>query len=218
MRDSADLARRSVADEFISFLDDALRTLFAPVPPPTRPSPATARSNADLAPAQRELSARLLRVDHSGEVCAQALYRGQAATAHRSAIRAGMERAAREETDHLAWTAERLQELGASVSLLNPFFYGGSFAIGALAGLAGDRWSLGFVAETERQVAQHLDSHLERLPVADEKSRAIVEQMKADELRHATQALELGGAPLPAPIPRLMGLAAKVMTTSAYWV
>jgi 3-demethoxyubiquinol 3-hydroxylase len=208
---------RDISDRVIGLLDDALHTLWAPPPSPQRPNPA-ARIAADLPPPQRGLSARLMRVDHSGEICAQALYRGQAATARRCDVRSGLERAAREETDHLAWTAERLHELGASVSVLNPLFYTGAFVIGALAGLVGDRWSLGFIAETEHQVARHLDGHLARLPPADEKSRAILVQMKTDELRHATQAVEHGGAPLPAPVPQLMHLAARVMTTTACWI
>ena len=138
-------------------------------------------------------AAALMRVNHTGEVCAQALYQGQALTARNSEARAALERAAQEETEHLAWTERRIEELGGRKSLLNPLFYAGSFAIGAAAGLLGDRWNLGFLAETERQVVAHLDGHLARLPAEDQKSRAVVEEMKDDEARHATSALEHGG-------------------------
>lgn len=157
-----------------------------------------------------------MRVNHTGEVCAQALYDGQAALARDPATRAHLEAAAAEETDHLAWCAERLQELNDRPSLFNPLWYTGSFAIGALAALAGDRWSLGFVVETERQVEAHLGEHLERLPPADARSRAILETMQADEARHADNALARGGAKLPFPIPALMRGASAVMKAVAY--
>jgi ubiquinone biosynthesis monooxygenase Coq7 len=159
-----------------------------------------------------------MRGNHAGEVAAQGLYQGQALTARLDSVRQQMERAALEENDHLAWCESRAKELGAHVSYLNPLWYGGSVAIGALAGLAGDKWSLGFVVETERQVVRHLDDHLARLPAQDAKSRAILEQMRQDEGHHATVALEAGGAALPEPIKRLMGLASQVMTRTAYYL
>jgi ubiquinone biosynthesis monooxygenase Coq7 len=157
-----------------------------------------------------------MRVNHVGEVCAQALYQAQALTARTPELRDRMQAAAKEELDHLAWTAQRLQELGDRPSLLNPLWYAGSFAIGVLAGRLGDARSLGFVIETERQVEQHLAGHLDRLPASDDRSRAIVEQMRADERRHADDALDAGGQVLPAPARWLMRAAAKVMTTTAH--
>jgi ubiquinone biosynthesis monooxygenase Coq7 len=162
--------------------------------------------------------AALMRINHSGEVAAQALYQGQAFVSQRDATRASLMEAAREETDHLAWCAERIEELGGRTSLLNPLWYAGSFTIGALAGLAGDRTSLGFVAETERQVVEHLDGHLQRLPMEDVRTRAIIQQMSADEERHGRNAMLAGGAELPRPVRALMKLTAKVMTRTAYWV
>ena len=205
-------------DQLLGGLDQALRTVFGPPPEAQRPSPAAAMPEADLDAAQRELAARLMRINHAGEICAQALYQGQALTAQLPNVRDKMEQAATEENDHLAWTAERLRELGAHTSYLNPLWYAGSFAIGATAGLAGDRWSLGFVAETERQVVKHLDSHLEQLAPADEKSRAILNQMREDEGKHATVAIESGAAALPEPIRQTMRLMSKVMTATAYWI
>jgi len=159
-----------------------------------------------------------MRIDHTGEVCAQALYQGQSLTARLPEVRKKMERAAAEENDHLDWCERRIEELGGRTSLLNPLWYAGSFAIGALAGLAGDKWSLGFVAETEQQVGEHLDEHLEQVPPQDAKSRAILEQMKQDELQHANQALAGGGVPLPAPVKLAMRLSSKVMTRTVYWL
>lgn len=159
-----------------------------------------------------------MRVNHAGEVAAQALYRGHAVTARTDALRGHMERAAEEETDHLAWCEQRLGELGSRTSLLNPLWYGGSFAIGALAGWAGDKWSLGFVAETEQQVVKHLEDHLTRLPAEDAQSRAILEQMRKDEAQHATVAIEAGAAELPEMVKRAMALTSAVMTRSAYWL
>ena len=159
-----------------------------------------------------------MRVNHSGEVAAQALYQGQAAVASSPTTRAALSEAAREETDHLAWCASRIQELGGRTSLLNPLWYAGSFAIGALAGLAGDRTSLGFVAETERQVVEHLEGHLHRLPQADARTRAIVQQMSADEERHGHNALSAGGTALPAVARALMKATARIMTRTAYWL
>lgn len=203
-------------DQLLGGLDQALRTVFGPPPEAQRPSPAATIPEADLDAAQRELAARLMRVNHAGEICAQALYQGQALTAQLPNVRDKMEQAATEENDHLAWTAERLRELGSHTSYLNPLWYAGSFAIGATAGLAGDKWSLGLVAETERQVVKHLDGHLERLSPSDKKSRVILEQMREDEGRHATVALEAGAAPLPSVIRRLMQVTSKVLTTTAY--
>jgi len=159
-----------------------------------------------------------MRVNHAGEICAQALYQGQALTARNPESKSALDRAAQEETEHLAWTGRRIEELGGRQSLLNPLFYAGSFAIGAAAGLLGDRWNLGFLAETERQVVAHLEGHLTRLPAGDEKSRAVVEQMKDDEARHATSAMEHGGAELPAPAKAAMRAASKVMTGTSYWI
>jgi len=159
-----------------------------------------------------------MRVNHAGEVAAQALYRGHAVTARTGALRSHMERAAEEETDHLAWCEQRLEELGSRTSLLNPLWYAGSFAIGALAGLVGDKWSLGFVAETEHQVVKHLEDHLTRLPAEDEQSRAILEQMRKDEAQHATVAIEAGAAELPEMVKKAMTLTSIVMTRSAYWL
>ena len=159
-----------------------------------------------------------MRVNHTGEVCAQALYQGQALTARSRESQVALERAAGEETEHLAWTAQRIEELGGRTSVLNPLFYTGSFAIGAVAGLLGDRWNLGFLAETERLVVRHLEGHLNVLPAEDRKSRAIVDEMRHDEARHATTALEHGAAELPAPVRGLMRIASRVMTRATYWI
>ncbi len=205
-------------DQFIHGLDQALHTILGPAPEPSRPNPAAAQAEAELTAAQRELAGRLMRVNHAGEISAQALYQGQALTARLPTVRDKMEQAADEENDHLAWTAERIRELGTHTSVLAPLWYAGSFAIGALAGIAGDKWSLGFVAETEHQVIRHLDAHLARLPEQDAKSRAILELMRADEARHATTALAAGGATLPEPVRQLMALTSKTMTATAYWI
>jgi len=211
---------RSVSplDRLIHNLDQALHTMFGPAPAPSRPNPAAAQAEVELTAAERELAGRLMRINHAGEISAQALYQGQALTARLPTVRAKMEQAATEENDHLAWTEERLRELGSHTSLLAPFWYAGSFTIGALAGLAGDKWSLGFVVETERQGIRHLDTHLTRLPEHDRKDRAILGQMKDDEARHATAALAAGAAELPAPVRTLMQLTSKVMTRTAYWL
>jgi ubiquinone biosynthesis monooxygenase Coq7 len=208
----------TIFDQFVHGLDQALHTIFGPVPEASRPNPATALAEAELAADERELAGRLMRINHAGEISAQALYQGQALTAELPTVREKMEQAAIEENDHLAWTEERIRELGTHTSLLAPFWYAGSFTIGTLAGIAGDKWSLGFVAETEHQVIRHLDSHLARLPEHDTKSRAILEQMRVDEARHATTALAAGGATLPQPVRRLMAFISKVMTTTAYWL
>jgi ubiquinone biosynthesis monooxygenase Coq7 len=205
-------------DQLIHSLDQALHTILGPAPQPSRPNPATTHAEAELTAAEHELAGRLMRVNHAGEISAQALYQGQALTARLPTVRDKMEQAATEENDHLAWTAERIGELDTHISYLAPFWYAGSFAIGAMAGIAGDKWSLGFVAETEHQGIRHLDAHLARLPAHDTKSRAILEQMRADEARHATTALAAGGATLPEPVRQCMALTSKVMTTTAYWV
>jgi ubiquinone biosynthesis monooxygenase Coq7 len=208
----------SVLDRTLGCLDEGLRVVFGPPPVASRPNPAEKIADAELDSSAREFAGRLMRVNHAGEVCAQALYRGQALTTRTSEVRTKMERAAREESDHLAWTAWRIRELQTRTSYSNVLWYVGSFVIGATAGLIGDRWSLGFVAETERQVVEHLDSHLSRLPEMDGKSRAIVEQMREDEGRHATAAVEGGAATIPRPIRALMRLMAKVMTETTYWL
>ena len=180
--------------------------------------PASGGAGDTLNERERRHSAGLMRVNHAGEVAAQALYAGQRLTARDPGVRAAMEEAAREEADHLAWCRDRLEELGATPSRLDPLWYFGSFAIGAAAGLAGDRWSLGFVVESERQVAMHLGDHLARLPAGDYRSRALLRRMRADEQRHASRAHAAGGAPLPAAVRRAMRAISKVMTRSAYWI
>ena len=200
-------------DRWLVSADNALRTLAGTVHA-ARPTPGAAAPD-ELPAADRPVSGALMRVNHVGEVCAQALYQAQALTARSPDLRQRMQAAARDELDHLAWTEERLQELGDRPSLLNPLWYAGAFGIGLLAGRLGDARSLGFVIETERQVEQHLAGHLDRLPAADARSRAIVEQMRQDERRHADDAVEAGGQTLPAPARWLMRAAAKVMTTTA---
>lgn len=207
------------ADTLLINLDQAIRTLFGQPPTTGRPQPSAGVVPAnELKPAEQQEAARLMRVNHTGEICAQALYQGQALTAQLDEVRGRMEQAAYEENDHLAWCKGRLQDLGSRPSILDPLFYVGAFAIGALAGKAGDRWSLGFVAETEYQVVRHLSSHLQRLPAADHQSRAVLEQMKEDEARHATNAIVAGGVRLPWPIRLLMKGASKIMTKTTYWV
>jgi ubiquinone biosynthesis monooxygenase Coq7 len=208
----------STLDRFIMELDRGIGTVFGRPPVTERATPAAALPEALLGEEERQRVARLMRVNHAGEVAAQALYQGQALTARLSRVRSQMERAALEENDHLAWCEDRVRELGGQTSLLKPLWYLGSLAIGAMAGWAGDRWSLGFLAETERQVVAHLDSHLQRLPEADEKSRAILAQMREDEQHHATRALQAGGATLPEPVNRLMDLVSSIMTRASYWL
>jgi len=173
---------------------------------------------AELTDAEKDLAGRLMRINHAGEVAAQGLYTGQALTAHLPDVREKMEQAAEEENDHLNWCATRVKEMGTHTSYLDPLWYAGSVTIGALAGLAGDKWSLGFVAETEKQVVNHLDSHLAQIDERDKKTRAILQQMKEDEGKHATVALEAGGAHLPAPIQSFMNFTSKIMTRSVYWI
>ncbi len=206
----------SPLDRLIAQFDTGLRTVFGQPITTERADPADAVEDGELSDQERQLSARLMRINHAGEVAAQGLYQGQALTARLPEVRDKMERAALEENDHLAWCENRVEELGGHTSYLNPLWYLGSVTIGALAGLAGDKWSLGFVAETEHQVVRHLDDHLARISPNDHKSRAILEQMKIDEGQHATTALAAGGAPLPAPIQGLMKLTSRVMTTLAY--
>lgn len=212
---NADARRPTPLDMLLGGVQRALDTV-AGAAVATRPSPGEALPVPELDAKQRRHAAGLMRVNHTGEVCAQALYDGQAALARDPATRAHLETTATEETDHLAWCAERLRGLDDRPSLLNPLWYAGSFAIGALAALAGDRWSLGFVVETERQVEAHLGKHIERLPEADARSRAILETMQADEARHADNALARGGAKLPFPIPAMMRCASAVMKAVAY--
>ncbi|MBK8738191.1 MAG: 2-polyprenyl-3-methyl-6-methoxy-1,4-benzoquinone monooxygenase [Betaproteobacteria bacterium] len=204
-------------DDLIVGFDRALRTL-ASASTSVRPYPAEHAESADLGEDEKAHAAGLMRVNHSGEICAQALYSGQAMTASNPVLKGELDQAAREETEHLAWTERRLEELGARTSLLNPLWYAGSFAMGAVAGLAGDRWNLGFLSETERQVEQHLGGHLDTLPQGDARSRAIVSQMRTDEGRHAQMAEDRGAARLPLPIRAVMRMTAKVMTTTAYRV
>ena len=201
---------------FILAADSALRTLFAE-PRASRPTPLASRAELALTADEQRESAALMRVNHVGEVCAQALYTGQALACQNPTLRAQLSEASREETDHLAWTQQRLNELKGRPSLLNPLWYAGAFAIGYAAGkLGGDLVSLGFVVETERQVEAHLQSHMDLLPAADNASRAIVAQMKADEIAHAQMAMKAGAAELPGPVKSVMQLAAKVMTTVAH--
>jgi len=205
-------------DRFILQADHALRTMIGRPVTTERENPSDGFTENPLQESERRRSAGLMRVNHSGEVSAQALYQGQALTARLEEVRESMERAALEENDHLAWTEQRLHELSSHKSVLNPIWYAGSFAIGAGAGLLGDKWSLGFVAETEHQVIRHLDKHLSKLPSADERSAAILQQMKIDEAHHATVALQGGGAELPWPVRKLMAAMSKVMTTSSYYI
>jgi 3-demethoxyubiquinol 3-hydroxylase len=206
-------------DQFISSADRALRTIAAS-PAATRQYPVAAQAAdaAELSADERAEAAALMRVNHVGEVCAQALYEAQALGTPDPRLREAFAAAAREEIDHLAWTERRIGELGGRTSLLNPLWYGGAFAIGLLGARMGDRVSLGFMAETEKQVEQHLQGHLDRLPAADVASRAVVEQMRADEVRHGQAAMELGGVELPLPARLAMRLAAKVMTTTARYL
>ena len=206
-----------VVDRVIHEFDVALRSVFGSMPAARR-SPAGAAAQGELDEDERRLSAALMRVDHVGEVCAQALYQAQALTTSNEMLATKFRAAAIEERDHLGWTAARLEELGARPSVLNPIWYGGAFALGLMAGRMGDRISLGFVAETERQVEQHLLGHLERLPAGDHASRAIVAQMKIDEVQHAEDAIASGGTPLPAVVCGAMRAMARVMTTTAHYI
>jgi len=204
-------------DVLIGEFDRALRAV-AGVAEAARRSPAEGVAESDLAAGEREHAAALMRVNHVGEVCAQALYQGQALTARDAEARRALEQASREEQDHLAWSAERIRELGGRPSLLNPVWYAGSLAIGAVAGALGDRWNLAFLAETERQVEEHLAEHLAQLPVGDSRTRAVVAQMREEEARHRATAIALGAAEMPAPVRFAMRAVAKLMTTVAYRV
>lgn len=204
-------------DKFIIGFDHALRTLLTPAQT-LRPVPGTGLPEVELSDSEKGESNALMRINHTGEICAQALYQGQALTARNAEVQHTLAQAAREETEHLAWTERRIAELSGRKSLLNPLWYGGSLAMGALAGTLGDKWNLGFLAETERQVTTHLAEHLKRLPHNDGKSRAIVAQMQIDEAGHATAAMSQGGVDLPMPVKLMMKLGSKVMTKTAYWV
>ena len=204
-----------IMDTLINITDNALRTLFAK-PRASKPCPTVASDATNLSTSDKALAGALMRVNHVGEVCAQALYAAQALSTRDPALRQKFMAAGQEEGDHLAWTHQRLNELGARPSLLNPLWYAGAFGLGLLAGRLGDKVSLGFVVETERQVEAHLAEHMERLPTGDHESRAIVAQMKSDEARHALEATASGAVNLPAPVRALMGAAAKVMTTVAH--
>ncbi|WP_366522397.1 2-polyprenyl-3-methyl-6-methoxy-1,4-benzoquinone monooxygenase [Flagellatimonas centrodinii] len=214
MRGMSAPRRYSTSDRWLLPIAAGLKLL---VPtPPVRPSPATSVRDGVLAARERRHAAGLMRINHAGEVAAQGLYHGQAAAARGGAVATQLRIAAEEERDHMIWCTERLQGLGSRPSLLSPLWYAGSFAIGAAAGLAGDRWSLGFVAETERQVSAHLEDHLGRLPAGDLRSRAIITAMRDDEQRHGAEAEAAGGLPLPTPVRRLMARVAGVMKAAAY--
>jgi ubiquinone biosynthesis monooxygenase Coq7 len=206
----------SKIDRFIASVDEALRISTGEAPAPFRENPAGEIAAVELNEDDRRHVAGLMRINHTGEICAQALYAGQAATAHHDATREAMQLAADEEIDHLSWCEDRLKELDSRPSVLNPFWYAGSFAIGALAGIAGDEWSLGFVKETENQVEAHLADHLERLPEGDARSQAILDQMKTDEAKHAQMAEAAGARELPPPIRRAMTLTADLMKSLVY--
>jgi ubiquinone biosynthesis monooxygenase Coq7 len=202
-------------DALIPEFDKALRALFAPAPT-RRPMPGADLPEAEMNEAEKRHVAALMRVNHCGEICAQALYQGQALGSSDPAVRQELEQAAREETEHLNWTETRIAELGGRKSIFNPLWYAGSLAIGVVAGKCGDNWSLGFLAETERQVESHLAGHLARLPAQDRKSSEVLEQMKADEMRHAETAIRYGARELPAPVRVAMKLSSKVMTRLSY--
>lgn len=206
----------NLSDTLISHFDRALKTLVPGSVQAARENPANAVAGEELSVSEQKHSAGLMRINHTGEVCAQALYQGQSLTARLPEVRKTMEQAADEEIDHLNWCEQRLQELNSQPSLLNPLWYGMSYVLGALAGLAGDKWSLGFVAETERQVCLHLDEHLQKLPAADQASQAILRQMREDEARHATAAENAGAAALPEPVTRSMGMMAALMKQLVY--
>lgn len=211
------LPKLPTPEDVILQFDKALRTVFATASS-RRPYPDADLPDAELSEAEKRHAAGLMRINHSGEVCAQALYAGQALTARNPEAQRALLEAADEETEHLAWCERRLHELGSHKSFLNPVWYAGSFALGALAGSLGDKWNLGFLAETERQVEGHLDSHLGKLPPQDARSRAVVEQMKIDESRHAHTAIAHGGAELPGPVKQAMRLTSRVLTLAAYRV
>ena len=206
----------SILDQFITQIDHGLRTVLADAPPPERVSPASDQKDVELSSKDRDHAIGLMRVNHTGEVCAQALYQGQALTAKLPGVREQMREAAVEEVDHLAWCEDRIKDLGGRTSLLNPLFYAASFGIGAGAGLISDKLSLGFVAATEDQVCSHLKTHLDQLPQDDLKSRAVVQEMLADEERHAQAALDAGGYKFPSPVKKAMTLISAVMTKGSF--
>ncbi len=212
------MSQRSLSplDRLLSGVDNALRTIAAPTGGHARPNPAADTLHGELSEPERKHSAGLMRVNHAGEVAAQALYQGHAAVARDAATAQHMRQAASEERDHLHWCEQRITELGAKPSRLSPVWYAGAFAIGAASGVLGDRWSLGFVAETERQVAAHLDEHLDKLPADDHRSRAIVRQMRDEEMQHGEDAKQRGAADLPLPVQNLMRATAKIMKRTAY--
>lgn len=213
-----ELRRFSLLDQCCLRIDHALRAMSAYSKTTERLSPAEAESEPFLTSAQRRVSAGLMRVNHAGEVCAQALYHGQGLISRSQAMRENMQQAALEEGDHLAWCRTRLVELGSHTSYLNPVWYTGSFVIGLLAGAVSDKWSLGFLAETEQQVVQHLASHLQKLPVEDTKSQKILQQMQIDEAEHRDSAMAAGAMTLPQPIKMLMSVVSKIMVKTAYWI
>ncbi len=212
----ADQSQHSFLDRCLIQFDQALRTCVPGSSVAQRISPATPVPSNELADTERKHAAGLMRINHTGEVCAQALYQGQATTARLGEVRESMHQAASEEVDHLAWCEERLQQLDSYPSVLNPAFYALSFGLGAVAGIAGDKWSLGFVAETEQQVCKHLEDHLQKLPVSDDKSKAILAQMLIDEQHHGASARAAGGAELPQPVRQVMDLMSTVMKKATY--
>jgi len=208
--------KQTFIDQCIAHTDQALRTVFGEPIGSGRENPAQPAGDNELSSTERAESIRLMRVNHAGEVCAQALYQGQALTARSHETRSKMTQAAVEENDHLTWCRQRIQQLGGHTSLLNPVWYAGSLAMGAASGLLGDKWSLGFLAETENQVVKHLEGHLQRLPAGDNKSHAILEQMQTDEAKHQATAIKSGGVELPPPVKKMMTLMSKIMTTATY--
>lgn len=204
-------------DQLINTFDGALRTVFAEARPSRARPDASIKEDA-IPDEQKQEVVALMRINHVGEVCAQALYSGQALTSRNPQIVSALKHAASEETDHLAWCESRIKELGGRKSLLNPVWYLGSFTLGAVAGVIGDKWNLGFLAETEQQVSAHLSSHLKALPIEDVKTRSIIEQMQVDEMSHAQEAINLGAAELPITIKNLMKISSKIMTSTAYYV
>ncbi len=208
----------SLLDKGITHIDYGIRTVFGNPPVTNRPHPAENIEDANLNAKEQQLSARLMRINHAGEVSAQGLYQGQALTAKLPQVREKMQQAALEENDHLLWCEQRCKELDSRTSILSPFWYTGSFTIGALAGLAGDKWSLGFIVETEHQVIKHLDKHLQQISPLDKKTHAILQQMKEDEAHHATTALQAGGEKLPLAVKILMKATSKIMTQTAKYI
>ncbi len=204
-------------DRLIVEFDKGLRTLLSEAHT-VRPYPDDKLPDASLSDTEKRHVVGLMRVNHSGEICAQALYQGQALTARDPAVQQRLQQAAQEETEHLAWTARRVHELGGHLSVLNPVLYTASLTLGAVAGVLGDKWNLGFLSETEQQVGAHLQNHLAKLPAQDDKSRAIVQQMYVDEVGHSDMAIEMGGVPLPQPVPTVMKICGKVMTSTAYHI